>query len=288
MDQESNIREHKNFIPMTSITSGGGIQVKSDVYYYTDQIANFCFIGYPEKGDWVLVDAGLPNAAPEIKSVVVDRFGRGSKPSAIILTHGHFDHVGGLADLIDEWEVPVYAHQLELPYLQGQKNYPQPDTSVEGGLLAKISSIYPNEAINLGDAVQPLPDDHSVPGLDDWTWIHTPGHSPGHVSFYRESDSLLLSGDAFITVRQDSFYKVLMQQEEVNGPPRYLTTDWQAAKASVEKLAALKPETVISGHGIVMKGEKLAAGLEKLVNNFDKMAVPDYGKFVDGERPDYH
>ncbi len=270
-------------IPMASITTGGGREAAPDVYYYTDQIVNIGFIGDPHEGKWVLVDAGLPNAAPEIRSVVVDRFGRKSKPEAIILTHGHFDHVGGLVELVDEWEVPVYAHPLEIPYLTGEKSYPEPDDTVEGGMLAKISPMYPNEPINLGDAVQSLPEDNSVPGLPEWKWVHTPGHTPGHVSFYREKDGMLLSGDAFITVRQDSFYNVLMQNEEINGPPRYLTTDWEASRKSVETLEALQPKTVVPGHGSAVGGEKLKEGLRKLVENFDSLAIPDYGKYVDGQ-----
>ena len=272
------------FIPMTSITSGSGREIINDVYYYTDQIANIAFLGYPDKGGWVLVDAGLPGAADEIRSAAADRFGEDSKPSAIILTHGHFDHVGGLVELVDEWNVPVYAHELEMPYLTGEKRYPEPDPGVEGGVLAKISGIYPNEPINLGDAVKPLPGDHTIPGLDDWEWIHTPGHTPGHVSFYRENDSLLLSGDAFITVRQDSFYNVLMQKDEVNGPPRYLTTDWEAAKKSVEKLEALNPDIVVSGHGTAMRGEELTEGLRHLVQTFDQTAKPDYGRYIDDDQ----
>lgn len=281
MEQNERPREHHKFIPMTSITSGGGIQVKEDIYYYTDQIVNIGFIGHPNSDTWVLVDAGLPNAAPEIKSVVVDRFGRNSKPAAIILTHAHFDHVGGLYDLIQEWDVPVYAHELELPYLQGEKDYPEPDTNVEGGMLAKMSFLYPHEGIDLGSSVQPLPSDQRVPFLDDWKWLHTPGHSPGHVSFYRESDGLLFSGDAVITVRQDSLHKVLLQQSEVNGPPRYLTTDWQAAWESARILAGLKPSVMISGHGSAMEGDKLTKGMERLVREFEKVAVPDFGNYVD-------
>lgn len=283
MDEEMHEPEDNKFIPMTSITSGSGREVINDVYYYTDQIANVIFLGYPDRGDWVLVDAGLPGSADEIRSEAEDRFGENTKPSAIILTHGHFDHVGGLVELEREWDVPIYAHKLEMPYLTGEKHYPQPDSGVEGGFLAKIAGIYPNEPIDLGDAVQPLPDNGAIPGLNDWKWIHTPGHTPGHVSFYREKDSLLLSGDAFITVRQDSFYNVLIQNDEVNGPPRYLTTDWQAAKKSVEKLEALNPDTVIPGHGTAMQGESLTEGLKYLVQTFDQTAVPDYGRFVDGQ-----
>jgi len=284
LDKEMHEPKDNKFIPMTSITSGSGREIINDVYYYTDQIANIAFLGYPDKGGWVLVDAGLPGAADEIRSAAADRFGEDSKPSAIILTHGHFDHVGGLVELVDEWNVPVYAHELEMPYLTGEKRYPEPDPGVEGGVLAKISGIYPNEPINLGDAVKPLPGDHTIPGLDDWEWIHTPGHTPGHVSFYRENDSLLLSGDAFITVRQDSFYNVLMQKDEVNGPPRYLTTDWEAAKKSVEKLEALNPDIVVPGHGTAMRGEELTEGLRHLVQTFDQTAKPDYGRYIDDDQ----
>jgi len=271
------------YIPMTSMTSRTGEEVTNDVYYYTDQIVNVCFIGYPDTDDWVLIDTGLPYAAEEIMNVVHQRFGEDSKPKCIILTHAHFDHVGGAVDLVKRWQVPVYIHALEIPYVTGKKSFPTPDATVEGGLLAKISKMYPNEPINLGDAIHPLPSDQTVPGLKEWRWIHTPGHSPGHISLFREKDALLLSGDAFITVRQDSFYNVLMQTPEINGPPRYLTTDWKEAENSVKKLAKLQPEIVVSGHGIALTGDVLEEGLEKLVENFSDVAIPDYGRFIDDE-----
>ncbi|GAA0431232.1 MBL fold metallo-hydrolase [Lentibacillus halophilus] len=286
MDEEMHEPKDNKSIPMTSITSGSGEEAANDVFYYTDQIVNIGFIGYPEEREWVLVDAGLPHSAENIMETAEKRFGTQQPPLAIVLTHGHFDHVGGLVDLVQEWDVPVYAHQLELPYLTGEQSYPEPDPSVEGGMLAKISRIYPNEPVNLGRAVQPLPEDNSVPGMEGWQWIHTPGHTPGHVSFYRKHDGMLLSGDAFITVRQDSFYNVLMQTSEVNGPPRYLTTDWEKAKTSVEKLAQLNPETVVPGHGTWMRGEALREGLSHLAQTFDQTAKPDYGRYVDGH--DYH
>lgn len=280
MDNEMHESKDSKMIPMTSISSGMGREVRNDVYYYTDQIVNISFIGEPDAKEWYMIDAGLPKSAPEIRSVVQERFGEDSKPTAIILTHGHFDHIGGLVDLVKEWDVPVYAHEKELPYLTGEKSYPQPDSTVEGGFLAKISPMYPNEPIQLGDHVKALPADQSVPGLPEWKWLATPGHSPGHVSFFREEDRTLLAGDAFITVRQDSFYKVLAQTEEVNGPPRYLTTDWYAAKESVKKLADLNPELAVTGHGPYMEGNELAEGLKHLVDQFDEIAVPDYGRYI--------
>lgn len=63
--------------------------------------------------------------------------------------------------------------------------------------------------------------------------------------------------------------------------PRYLTPDWQAAKKSVEKLAALKPALAVTGHGLPMSGQELTDSLARLVAEFDAIAKPDYGKFVD-------
>lgn len=272
-------KDHK-YIPMTSISSGKGVEVTKDVYYYTNQIVNIVFIGNPEEGDWVMIDAGMPKQAAEIIAVTEERFGLGSRPSAIILTHGHFDHVGSIVSLIEHWNVPVFAHFLEYPYLTGKMSYPEPDTSVDGGLLAKISFIYPHRPIDIENALVHLPEDGSVPYMPGWRWIHTPGHTEGHMSFFRDEDKLLLSGDAFITVRQDSLYRVLFQKKEINGPPRYLTTDWVAAWNSVKELEALKPQTVISGHGSYMEGEELAKGLKKLAEEFHKVAIPEHGKYV--------
>ena len=156
------------FIPMTSVSSNSGREVRNDVYYYTNQIVNVVMIGSPGSAKWVLVDAGMPKCGQEILAEAEARFGKGTKPSAIILTHGHFDHVGGLIHLIEAWNVPVYAHPLEFPFLTGKEDYPEPDTSVEGGLLAKISSIYPVESIDVSVALKPLPQDGSVPDLPEW------------------------------------------------------------------------------------------------------------------------
>jgi len=266
-------------IPMTSVDSGKLREVTPDVAYYTNQIVNLVMIGEPG-GDWVLVDAGMPKSGHEIIKAAEKRYGAGKAPLAIILTHGHFDHVGSIVDLILEWNVPVYAHPLEYPFLTGEQAYPEPDTSVEGGMLAKISKLYPNEPVNISEALQMLPPDGSVPSLPGWQWIHVPGHTPGQVALFRSSDRLLISADAFVTVEQDSMYKVLTQKEEVCGPPVYLTTDWDAAYESVERLAALNPEIVITGHGTAMHGEALRKGLQTLITNWKEVALPDHGKWV--------
>ncbi|MGG3689634.1 MBL fold metallo-hydrolase [Caldifermentibacillus hisashii] len=275
--QENQTMDGK-FIPMTSLTNGLVQQVAEGVFSYTIQIVNIAMVR--TSNDFVLIDTGMPESEKKIFEIVEEIFGENAKPEAIILTHGHFDHVGSIEKLLTQWDVPVYAHPLEIPYLTGQKNYPDPDGTVEGGLVAKISPMFPNEGVHLGNHVKPLPDNGELPYLSEWKWIHTPGHSDGHISLFREKDRTLIAGDAFITVKQDSLAKVLVQEREVNGPPRYLTTDWQLAKKSVEKLAALHPRVAVTGHGLPMEGEELEQGLTKLVNEFDTIAVPDYGKFV--------
>lgn len=272
--------DDNKFIPMTSVATHHGEAIRDDLYYYTNQIVNIVMIGNPEMREWVLIDTGMPKCGKEIESVATRRFGEGNPPRAIILTHGHFDHVGNVVYLLNQWNVPVYAHPLEFPYLTGQRNYPEPDTTVEGGLLAKISFIYPHESIDIGDRLHALPDNGELPFLPDWKWIHTPGHAPGQIALFRENDGTLLSADAFVTVRQDSLYKVLVQKKEINGPPRYLTTDWDAAYSSIVTLRDLHPQLVISGHGQAMEGTALATGLDRLIAEFDEVAKPDHGKFL--------
>ncbi|WNS80531.1 MBL fold metallo-hydrolase [Domibacillus sp. DTU_2020_1001157_1_SI_ALB_TIR_016] len=284
MEQQMTYGSDYKFIPATSVKSGESVEVVPGIVCHTIQIVNICLVGDPDTGEFVLVDAGMPGSAEEIISVSEKYFGAGSRPKAIILTHGHFDHVGAVIELVKHWQVTVYAHELELPHLTGHEPYPKPDATVEGGMVAKMSPLFPREPINLGGNVEKLPSDGEVPHLPDFRWIHTPGHSPGHISLFRDKDRLLLAGDAFVTVKQDSFYKVVTQKEELNGPPRYLTTDWEAAKNSVAALEKLKPAVTITGHGRPMSGSELSDGLAVLVQEFDRVAVPDYGKYVDEEK----
>lgn len=269
-------------IPVTSIDSGNVEAVTNDIHYLNIQIVNVCFYGQPgDKNGWVLIDAGMPGSAKKILQESERLFGKNNPPKAIILTHGHFDHVGALVELVERWTVTVYAHELELPYLSGIKNYPEPDPTVDGGMLAKVSKLYPNEAIKLGSHVKALPLDGSVPGMDGWHWVHTPGHTPGHISLFREADRTLIAGDAFVTVKQESLYKVVLQKKEISGPPRYLTPDWEAARKSIQELYALHPARAITGHGRPMEDGELEENLDLLVRDFEKIAVPEHGKFVE-------
>jgi glyoxylase-like metal-dependent hydrolase (beta-lactamase superfamily II) len=256
--------------------------VAPDVAYLRTVLVNLFLYGRPgaPSGSWVLIDTGLPGSAPWILAAAEERFGPWAQPSAIVLTHGHFDHVGALSSLLEKWDVPVYAHRLELPYLTGRSAYPPADPTVGGGAVAALSRFYPRGPFNFGDRVQPLPADGSVPGMDGWRWIHTPGHTPGHVSLYRDSDRTLIAGDAFVTTKQESAIAALTQRPEIHGPPAYFTPDWISARRSVEQLAALEPRRVATGHGPPLDGEEMLQELRRLARDFDRIAVPPRGRYV--------
>ncbi|WHH60136.1 MBL fold metallo-hydrolase [Petroclostridium sp. X23] len=257
-------------------------QVIPDVVLLEFPLVNAFIVGNPKinNGEWVLIGAGMAHTAKDVIQAAEGRFGEGNQPKSIILTHGHFDHVGAIMELLSQWNVPVYAHELELPYLTGAMDYPPADPTVNEGLIAKISPTFPNKSINLGNRVQPLPADGSVPWMPGWRWIHTPGHSPGHVALYRESDKVLIAGDAFTTLKQDSAESVLTKKKEISGPPAYFTMDWEAAEKSVKALKDLNTQIAVSSHGLPMKGNELTEQLANLANNFASVAVPEHGKYV--------
>lgn len=262
---------------------GGVHAVRPDLAYVRLAIVNAVLVGQEgaSDGGWVLVDAGVYGSARAIKTAASQRFGDKARPAAIVMTHGHFDHVGALVALAEDWDVPVYPHELELPYLDGSESYPPPDPSVGGGMMARLSGLYPRGPVDVADRLHALPSSGEVPHMPGWTWIATPGHTRGHVSLWRESDRALIAGDAFITTDQESAYAVLTQKPEMHGPPQYFTPDWASARMSVQRLAALEPTVTITGHGVAMEGEELRSALHSLARNFDVVAVPEEGRYVD-------
>ena len=124
-----------------------------DVARLRTMIVNVCFVGRP--GDWVLVDTGMPLCGHMIERAAFEHFG--GPPRAVVLTHGHFDHVGSVKKLAQKWDVEAWAHPLEMPYLTGRSDYPPPDPTVGGGLMAGPASSSPAAVSTSATASAPCP-----------------------------------------------------------------------------------------------------------------------------------
>lgn len=254
--------------------------VATNVWGRRELFVNYYIIKSDKSNDWFLVDCGLKWSEHSIVEMAAYLFGAGTIPKAIILTHGHFDHTGCVQSLCEKWNVPVYAHRLEIPYLTGQSDYPPPDPVAGGGLMAYMSFLYPKSPINIWRHVKTLPADGEIPGLNGWKYIHTPGHTPGHVSLYREGDKVLIAGDAFVTTKAESLTAIVLQKQEVSGPPKYFTPDWEASKQSIDKLGELGMIVAATGHGKPMRGIQLQQQLTYLREHFNTKAIPPRGRYV--------
>ena len=228
-----------------------------------------------EDGRWTLIDAAIPLSASPIRSWAEKHFM--GAPNAIVLTHGHFDHCSVAGELADHWDVPIYAHAREFPYLTGKQEYAPPNIGAGGGVMPLLASLFPTKPIDLSHRLLALPEEGApLPVMPGWQALHTPGHTPGHVSFFRPADRTLLVGDAFCTTRAESFFEVsLAQAPKLHGPPAYFTPDWNAARASVQRLAALNVATAAVGHGKPLHGPGVAQELRLLAARFDELAMPE-------------
>lgn len=256
--------------------------IAPDISGFKILFANVYMIGEPGEGNpWSLVDAGLPGSARRIIREAEKLFGKFNPPESIVLTHGHFDHVGALQELLEEWpKVKVYAHPYEIPYLSGEISYPYPDPLAGDGFMSFTSWLYPVKPIDLDDKVYPVTEDFEIPQLPEWTVLYTPGHTPGHISLFREKDKALIAGDAFISTDQNSLFSVIAQKHELHAPPSYFTVNWNDARNSIQKLLDHKPDAAGTGHGLPMFGEKLRESLLRLLLNFDKDEIPRHGYYV--------
>lgn len=142
----------------------------------------------------------------------------------VLLTHGHSDHVGGLKHIIKGTEPPVFAHRIELPYIEGKQPFP-------GRKKA--------QALAAPNLIKPLPMDQqgSLLPIGDLIPYHTPGHSPGHVAYYHAEDGVLISGDLFTSKRG-----------RLQKPMAMFTANMEEAVASAKIVADIKPKLVTIAH----------------------------------------
>ncbi len=249
--------------------------VASGVGRLATVFVNLYAVDLPDRR-WVLVDTGLPKFAWYVRRAVESRYGAGARPEAIVLTHGHFDHSGNAPELADAWDVPVYAHALEFPYLTRDAQYP-PGDPTRGGAISFLSRFFPERGMNLSGRLLALPENGSIPSMPGWRWVHTPGHTPGHVSLLRESDQTLLAGDAVVTTDLDGWSSQFTWPRELSRPPTPMTPDWFAARQSIRRLAELDPSTLAAGHGLPMAGRHLGDALRAFA---DAMPEPTGGRFA--------
>lgn len=247
-------------------------EIARDVAVVQMTMSNAYLVG--NSNGWVLVDSGTPGHAGTIKEAAEARFGPGAKPRAILLTHGHFDHAGSAPELVREWGVRVYAHRLERPYLTGKSSYPPLDPTAPG-FFSFMARFMPSRTVNLGGSVEELSNNLPELGLDEWSTHFTPGHTPGHLAFYRKSDGALLAGDAVTTMNIDNLIDMIIQKQEVCRPPAPATTDWEQARRSVQLLAGLKPKIVAAGHG-----KPMTDATDELQRLADHFPVPEHGRYV--------
>ena len=218
---------------------------------------------------WILVDAGWENDGPRIQAAVRSLLGPGLTPSAILLTHAHPDHEGSARELARAWGCPVYAHPAEIPIATGDfaamSRYAGPLDRWLILPLMRAMGGHRREAIlaagSLAGIVQPLQPGGGIPGMEGWSWLPTPGHTPGHVAYMRTRDRVVISGDALLTLEVNSWSGLLRQRQGLSGPPWYTTWDPEAAAASIVAIADLEPSVLAGGHGLPLAGPGTAAAV---------------------------
>ncbi len=185
--------------------------------------------------DDVLVDTGIKQSGAKITGMLAGR-----NISAIALTHAHGDHAGAMKRLAAQLGVPVWCGAADRDATETGRLVLSPPIKRWrlGGLVnaaAGFDGVSVARTLAEGDAL-----------ATGFVVLDTPGHSPGHVSFWREADRTLICGDVFFNLRVPAPIPGLRQ------PPDLLTPDPAKNRESERKVAALEPTTVGFGHGPVM------------------------------------
>lgn len=140
-------------------------------------------------------------------------------PQAIFLTHGHLDHINGANSITEALNIPMYAHELELPYIDGVLPYPNKNEV---------------ETTRVAHKVQPLNPSLNMP----FTYYLTPGHAPGHVIYYHNEDDVLICGDLFIS-----------NSETLHPPINKFTYDMTQNINNGSIIDKVKPKLITTSHG---------------------------------------
>jgi glyoxylase-like metal-dependent hydrolase (beta-lactamase superfamily II) len=183
----------------------------------------------------VLIDAGVRSSAPALLAAL-----KGRAVTAHALTHAHFDHKGASAAVCTALRIPFLCHAADKLAAESDPGVPTPSTRdsqltrVAGRIFAGPG--YPvTRALRGGDIV------------GGFEVIETPGHSPGHVVFWRAADRVLIGGDVLNAM------SLITTLPGLREPPLVFTTDPARNRESIRKIAALRPAIAGFGHGPVWR-----------------------------------
>ncbi|MCF4097725.1 MBL fold metallo-hydrolase [Maritalea mediterranea] len=185
--------------------------------------------------DDVLVDAGIKSSSKKILKAL-----KGHEVSKHVLTHAHADHQGASKDICTRLGIPLLTSEIERDNAESghaTRNYPERDS-----LIARFQQKFwagPGHKVD-----QTLKEGDRVGSFEV---VDTPGHAPGHISFFRRADGVLIAGDALVNMN------LLTTIVGLGLPPAAFTTDQQQNIQSIKKLYALKPKIICFGHGPVLR-----------------------------------
>ncbi|MGS2616654.1 MBL fold metallo-hydrolase [Micromonospora sp. LZ34] len=186
-----------------------------------------------DDGSVTLVDCGVKRAPARIVRGLAAIGRTPADVTRIVLTHAHADHAGGAAELARRTGAPVAAHAADVGYVQAGQVPPR-DPAVTG---ARLFARLPGGRFPAVEVAQPLADGDLLPVGGGLRVVHTPGHSPGHVSLLHEPTRVLITGDALFNV------------VGVRWPVKVFCTDFRMTQRTAHVLGELDYDVAAFTHG---------------------------------------